>query len=118
MNEINYRIGGKVMIPEIELLEQDRMEAMGKYGIMRKMYLKENQPGMYYDLMMSGKLADHLEKIELAAQSRLETLIPQLAQKAGVTEKLKEQDMLTWVGLMNTCKAQAEEILLAELINN
>ena len=67
---------------------------------------------------MQEKLYPHLIEIEETAQQRLEQMMPQLAKAAGATEQLKASDMMQWVGLMNSCKAQAEEILLAELIHS
>ena len=93
-------------------------EAPGKYGRMRKAYLKEHRPILYNQLLMSEKLYPHLREIDETANSRLEQMMPQLAEAAGVTEELKARDPMAWVGLMNTCKAQAEEILMAELINS
>ena len=69
-------------------------------------------------MLLSEKLYPHLLEIDETANSRLEQMMPQLAEAAGVTEELKARDPMAWVGLMNTCKAQAEEILLAELINS
>ncbi len=83
---------------------------------MRKIYLEEHRPGLYHRLMLSEKLQTHLLEIEDAARHRLEVLPPKLAKTAGVTEKLKAADPLRWVALMNTCKAQAEEVIFNELI--
>ena len=91
---------------------------LSKYGRMRKAYLKEHRPILYNQLLMSEKLYPHLLEIDETAQSRLEQMMPQLAKDAGATEQLKASDPMKWVGLMNTCKAQAEEILMAELINS
>ena len=91
---------------------------LGKYGRMRKTYLKEHRPILYNRLLMSEKLYPHLLEIDQTANSRLEQLMQSLAQSAGATEEMKARDMMQWVGLMNSCKAQAEEILLAELINS
>ena len=78
----------------------------------------KRQPLIYNHLLMSEKLYPHLLEIEETANSRLEQMMPQLAESAGATEELKARDPMRWVGLMNTCKAQAEEILMAELINS
>ena len=67
-------------------------------------------------MLLSEKLYPHLLEIDETAQSRLEQMMPQLVKEAGATEELKASDPMKWVGLMNTCKAQAEEILMAELI--
>ena len=85
---------------------------------MRKAYLKEHRPLIYNQLLLTEKLYPHLIEIDETAQSRLEQMMPQLAKDAGATEQLKANDPMRWVGLMNTCKAQAEEILMAELIHS
>ena len=85
---------------------------------MRKTYLKEHRPILYNQMLLSEKLYPHLLEIDETAQNRLEQMMPQLAKEAGATEELKANDPMKWVGLMNTCKAQAEEILMAELINS
>ena len=85
---------------------------------MRKAYLKDHRPLIYNQLLLTEKLYPHLIEIDETAQSRLEQMMPQLAKDAGATEQLKASDPMRWVGLMNTCKAQAEEILMAELIHS
>ena len=99
-------------------LSQQPEKPLGKYGRMRKTYLKEHRPILYNQMLLSEKLYPHLLEIDETAQSRLEQMMPQLAKEAGATEDLKASDPMKWVGLMNTCKAQAEEILMAELINS
>ena len=116
-NNLTYTRNGDYLIPNLTLSEQPS-EPLGKYGRMRKAYLKEHRPLIYNQLLMSEKLYPHLLEIDEAANSRLEQMMPQLAKDAGATEELKARDPMKWVGLMNTCKAQAEEILMAELINN
>ena len=108
---------GKDMIPDLKLSQQPE-KTLGKYGRMRKTYLKEHRPILYNQMLMSEKLYQHLLEIDETAQSRLEQMMPQLAKEAGATEELKASDPMKWVGLMNNCKAQAEEILMAELINS
>ena len=93
-------------------------ETPGQVRKMRKAYLKEHRPILYNQMLLSEKLYPHLLEIDETAQSRLEQMMPQLAKEAGATEELKASDPMKWVGLMNTCKAQAEEILMAELINS
>ena len=116
-NNLTYTRNGDYLIPDLSLSEQ-RSKPLGKYGRMRKAYLKEHRPLIYNHLLMSEKLYPHLLEIEETANSRLEQMMPQLAESAGVTKELKARDPMRWVGLMNTCKAQAEEILMAELINS
>ena len=116
-NPMTYIQNGDYLIPDLKLSQQPE-KPLGKYGRMRKAYLKEHRPILYNQLLLSEKLYPHLLEIDETAQSRLEQLMPQLAKDAGATEQLKASDPMRWVGLMNTCKAQAEEILMAELINS
>ena len=114
---LTYTQNGDYLIPDLRLSEQPS-KPLGKYGRMRKAYLKTQRPILYNQLVMQEKLYPHIIEIEETALRRLEQMMPQLAAAAGVTEELKGSDMMQWVGLMNSCKAQAEEILLAELIHS
>ena len=116
-NNLTYTRNGDYLIPDLNLSEQPE-KPLGKYGRMRKAYLKEHRPLIYNQLLLTEKLYPHLIEIDETAQSRLEQMMLQLAKEAGATEELKASDPMKWVGLMNTCKAQAEEILMAELINS
>ena len=116
-NNLTYTMNGDYQIPDLKLTEQPE-KPLGKYGRMRKAYLKEHRPLIYNQLLLTEKLYPHLIEIDETAQSRLEQMMPQLAKDAGATEQLKASDPMRWVGLMNTCKAQVEEILMAELINS
>ena len=89
---------------------------LGKYGRMRKQYLKEHRPVVWTQMVMDGTLFYHLYAVDREAYERLDHMIPALAKSAGATEALKAADPMKWVGLMNTCKAQAEEVILEELI--
>lgn len=89
---------------------------IGKYGHMRQRYLKEHRPGLYSSLILSEKLYPHLLEIDRAARERMDAMLPRMMEAAGVTEELKARDPMRWVGLMNTLKAQAEEIVFQELI--
>ena len=116
-NTLTYRQNGDYLIPNLELSEQS-VKPLGKYGRMRKTYLKEHRPVLYSQMLLSEKLYPHLQEIDETANSRLEQLMPELAKAAGATEALKASDPMQWVGLMNSCKAQAEELILEELINS
>ena len=116
-NSLTYTMNGDYQIPDLKLTEQPE-KPLGKYGRMRKAYLKEHRPLIYNQLLLTEKLYPRLIEIDETAQSRLEQMMPQLAKDAGATEQLKARDPMRWVGLMNTCKAQAEEILMAELIHS
>lgn len=112
-NKLTYTKVGDYYIPNLTIKPSP---PLGKYGRMRRDYLREHNPIIYNRLILSGKLGEHCAEINEAIQNRLDVLIPQIAESAGVTEKLKETDQMKWVGLMNTCKAQAEEIAFAELL--
>ena len=112
---LTYTPCGDYLIPDIAI-SVAATENIGKYGRMRKKYLQEHRPGLYSRLVLSEKLQAHLLEIDQAAHRRLEQMLPALATEAGATENLKASDPMKWVGLMNTCKAQAEEIILDELV--
>ena len=115
MSELQYRTSGDYLIPDLNLSETTEIP-LGKYGRMRKTYLKEHRPVLFTNLLLSEKLYPHLREIDREAQNRLETMMPRLMQAAGITEIMKAENPMQWVGLMNNCKAQAEETILSELI--
>ena len=114
-NNLTYRQEGDVLIPNLTLGEQPDRD-LGKYGRLRQAYLKEHRPGLYNRLMLNGTLFSHCLEIEDTANSRLEQMMPEMAKAAGATEQLKASDPMEWVGLMNNCKNQVEEIILTELV--
>lgn len=115
MEKLTYSRNGDYNIPDLTFAAQQG-KPISKYGRMRKRYLKEHRPTLYSVLVLSEKLYPHLLEIDEAVNRRLETMMPELMKSAGVTEQLKANDPLKWVGLMNMLKAQAEEIILSELI--
>ena len=115
MAELTYTRVGNYYIPNLTLDDQPD-KPIGLYGQMRRTYLQEHRSGVFNSMVLNGTLYPHLVEVDEAAQHRLDVLIPQLAKEAGVTEELKAHDPMTWVGLMNNCKARVEEIIRAELI--
>ena len=115
MSELIYKRNRDYLLPDMGLTEAER-RPLGKYGIMRQQYLEQNRPGLYTRLILSGKLMEHLQEIDTTAHGRLESLMSLLTKQQGVTEELKAQDQMAWVGAMNSLKNQAEEIILTELI--
>lgn len=113
-NNLTYTMNGDYLIPDLKIEVPE--QPLGKYGRMRQKYLKEHRPILWNQMILEETLFPHLLEIEQTAQSRLEQMMPELAAEAGATEALKASDPMKWVGLMNTCKAQAEEIILSELI--
>ena len=115
-NNLTYTKNGDYMIPDLKIEVPE--QSIGKYGRMRQKYLKEHRPILWNQMILEEALFPHLLEIEQAAQSRLEQMMPELMKSAGVTEELKARDQMKWVGLMNSLKAQAEEIILSELVYN
>ena len=117
MMNLTYTQNGDYLIPDLSLTEQEN-RPLGKYGRMRRKYLEEHRPILWNQMILTETLFPHLREIEETANRRLEQMMPALMKAAGVTEDLKARDPMAWVGLMNSCKAQAEEVILQELIYN
>ena len=115
MTEITYTRQGDYNLPNL-LPPQEEPVPHGKYALLRKKFLKEHRRVTYTNLLTSGKLSSHLAEIQQTAQRRMEEIVAQMAKAQGVTEELKASDQMKWVGLMNSLKAQAEEVILTELI--
>ncbi len=113
MTSLNYTKTGDYNIPNMKLSETSEI---GKYGRMRRNYLKEHRPALYNRLLLSEKLYPHLAEIDQTSNRRLGQLMDELKRSSGVTEELKATDPMKWTGLMNTLKSQAEEMILSELI--
>lgn len=112
-NDLDYMLVGDYYLPELKPFEAP---PLGKYGWMRLRYLKEHRPCTYTALLLSGKLYDDLHDADETAQRMLDQLIPQMANDADVTEKMKASDPMRWIGMMNMIKAQVEEIIFSKVI--
>ena len=112
--EITYQRKGDYLFPNL-MIEDDPV-TYGKYGMLRRTFLKENRKSWYQSMMLSGKLEKYLLEVDQTANERMEQNIRQIAETEGVTEQLKAADPLTWVARMNNIHSRAEEIVLAELI--
>ena len=109
-----YRQEGDYLFPNLEIPQ--KKYNIGKYGILHKEYIKENHPCFYSSLLLTGNLFDYLEKIDCKARNEVEQLISFMAEKEGVTEELKAENQLRWVGLMNAIKQSAEEIVNYDIL--
>ena len=116
-NGLDYILVGDYYIPVIELPEDDD-RPIGKWGRMHRAYLEETNPLLLNHLILTGKLYAYLLGIEDAAHNLMNNMMPDMAKEAGATEELKARDPMRWVGLMNCCKSQIEEIIFTELIYN
>ena len=111
-----YTLGADGMYyPNLELPEEETPR-YGKYGRMRHTYLREHKKVYYTTLLFDGKLVAHLNEIDDVANAQMEQIIKQMAKSQGITDALKAQDQLAWVGAMNDIRSAAEEVVLSELI--
>ena len=113
-NGMSYTLHGDYYLPDLVLNEEE--PTYGKYGMLRKQFLKEHRSARYQYLLLTGKLNEHLNQIDQESRKQMEMLMGQMAERQGVTEELKVQDQMTWVRLMNNIKASAEEIVLKNTI--
>lgn len=109
-NGMGYTLHGDYYLPDLVLREEE--PTYGKYGMLRKQFLKEYRSARYQYMLLTGKSNEHLNQIDQEAREQVEMLMKQMAEKKGVTEELKVQDQMKWVRLMNNIKVSAEEIIL------
>ncbi len=107
-NGIEYVRCGDYYLPNLSVPEEKYI--IGKYGRLHEKFIKEYRKGFYTTLFMTGKLHKYLSEIDLRAK------VPLLAKNQGITERLKAENQLKWVGMMNAVKAQAEEIIFKEIV--
>ena len=98
------------------LVSTDEEPYYGKYGMIRKTYLKEHRPATYSLYMLEDRLTEHLNAVDDEAKERMEILVRQMMERRGITEELKARDQMEWVGTANNIRNAAEEIVLKELI--
>ena len=110
-----YTQVGDVLIPDLVMDSQPEGQ-ISKYGRMRLEYLKRWKKSLYNDLLLSGKLRQHLLGIDRDAREEFETIVRQTAKAEGVTEELKKQNQMEWVRRMNSIRNRAEEIVRNDLI--
>lgn len=98
------------------LVSKDEEPHYGKYGRMRRQYLKEHRPAIYSLCMLEDKLTEHLNDVDDEAQERMDILVRQMMKKQGITEELKARDQMAWIGAVNNIRNAAEEIVCNEII--
>ena len=112
---ISYTLVGDYYLPNLKLEQEEKVQ-LNKYGLLRLDYLKKHKKAELSIMFMDMTLNKHLKEVQELAQTRVTELVEQLKAKSGLTEDMKNTDMLYWVGTMNAIKNQAEEIVLKELI--
>ena len=109
-NGLSYTLHGDYYLPDLEINKEE--PTYGKYGIMRKQFLKEHRSARYQYLVLTGKLTEHLNQVDKEVREKAEILMEQMAVQWGVTEELKMQNQMEWVRRMNNIKNIAEESVL------
>ena len=113
--EITYNKHGDYYYPDLAIPPQPTGD-IGRFGRMRKKYLKEHQPDTFALMLMENTLTEHLIEINHQANEQIDLISSQLAKAEGVTEDLKARDQLEWVRAMNSCRARAEEQVIREIV--
>ena len=109
---VTYSTIGDYQLPNL-ILNQPR-KPLGKYGRLRRTYLKEHRPVLYHTMLLNGSLYPHLMEVEQTAESRMQQMMTELLKQNPAPDKEKNQ--MSWVRHMNSLRAQTEEIILTELI--
>ena len=113
-NGLSYTLHGDYYLPDLEINEEE--PTYGKYGIMRKQFLKEHRSARYQYLVLTGKLTEQLNQVDKEAREKVEMLMEQMVEQWGVTEELKMHEQMEWVRRKDNIQANAEEIALKEII--
>lgn len=111
--ELTYTMQGDYLIPDLTVPESPKL---GKYGMLRRTFLREHRDGIYTGMLLNGTLNRHLEEVDRQAQKMLDDLTEQMKELNGVTEQLKAEDQMRWVQMMNSIRHSAEEVILNDLI--
>ena len=114
-NGLTYDLVGDYYFPRLSVPEEPEGD-IGRFGRMRKRFLKEHRKGVFAELLLTGTLHYYLVEVNNDALTMIERVTDQLARAEGVTEVLKARDQLEWIRAMNSCRARAEEIAVRELI--
>ncbi len=112
-----YKLGVDSMYyPDLMIDEADK-RPIGRWGLMHNAYLKEAHPGLYENLILNGNLRKHLADVNERAIMIMEKLTGQMKKQEGITEHLKAEQPMIWVGRMNSIRSRVEEIIITEVIN-
>ena len=115
-NGLSYTLHGDYYLPDLEINEEEA--TYGKYGIMRKQFLKEHRSARYQYLVLTGKLTEQLNQVDKEAREKVEMLMEQMVEQWGVTEELKMHEQMEWVRRMNSIKSLSEETISDFIFSN
>ena len=110
---LTYTMQGDYLLPNLEVPESPKV---GKYGMLRRSFLRSHKQALYTGMMLEDTLNRHLEQVDKEANMLLEKLMTQMMQEQGLTEELKSRNQMLWVQQMNNLRQSAEEVVLKELI--
>ena len=110
---LTYTMQGDYLLPNLEVPESPKV---GKYGMLRRSFLRSHKQALYTGMMLEDTLNSHLEQVDKEANMLLEKLMTQMMQDQGLTEELKSRNQMLWVQQMNNLRQSAEEVVLKELI--
>ena len=113
--KITYTSHEGFYLPNLTLPRKEEA-SFGRYGRLRLKYLKEHRRVLYINLLTSGELAQHLNEVDQQAREMLELLVKQMAQEQDITEQMKAEDQMAWVGTMNNIRSAAEEVVMQEVV--
>lgn len=113
-NGLDYTLCGDYYLPDLELPKEQR--PIGRWGKMRLEYLKEHRPGLYTRLILSGMLDSHLADVNEQAEVRFDAVMDGYKRLYGISEQLKAEEQMRWVQMMNLARAEAQHIVLSEII--
>ena len=109
---VTYSTIGDYQLPNLTLPRQEK--TLGKYGRLRRTYLMKHRPVLYNSMLLNGSLYPHLMEVEQTAESQMQQTMAQLLKQTPAPDK--EQNQMAWVQHMNSLNAQAEELVMNELI--
>ena len=113
--EITYTNHEGFCLPNLTLPRKEDA-SFGRYGRLRLKYLKDHRRVLYINLLTAGELAQHLSEVDQQAQEMLQLLVKQMAQERGITEQMKAEEQMAWVGAMNNVRSAAEEVVMREIV--
>lgn len=115
-NGLWYELQGDYYLPCLKLPEEEQ-QPVGLWGQRHLRYIKQNRKVFYLNLLTSGKLNGYLAELDKQAEDMFSRLVKQMAEREGVTERLKAENQMEWVGRMNNIRSRASEIINSNLIN-
>ena len=116
MTNITYRQVDGYLIPNLTLPPEETNIRLGKWGMMYKVYLEKHKNALFNSLLIQGKLYQHCAEVENQAQQMFDTLVAQMKETVGITEKLKEENQMEWVQRMNNVEIQVSEIIIHQFL--